>query len=167
MDINAKKYNDNATGLIPGVDRMTVRKTLIPFPPISEQKAIVEKTIRIMQYCNTLEQEIKVCKNNAELLMQSLLGKLFGNENNHAPIKQNVKKEEASPEREIKFDSKTINMKLQELLKEHGKLHAEDLWKMSEFPKDIDKFYAELKKQIEEDKTIKEVKNEKGYLELS
>ena len=30
----------------------------------------------------------------------------------------------------------------------------------------IDKFYADLKEKIEVDKTIKEVENEKGYIEL-
>ena len=57
-------------------------------------------------------------------------------------------------------------MDLIKLLKENGKLHAEDLWKMSEYPNDIDAFYAELKTKIEIDKTIKEVTNEKGYLQL-
>ena len=68
---------------------------------------------------------------------------------------------------EIKYNSKTLLMDLVKLLKENGKLHAEDLWKMSKFPNDIDAFYAELKKQIEETKSIKEVENEKGYLELA
>ncbi len=53
-----------------------------------------------------------------------------------------------------------------------GKLHAEDLWKMSKYfdnkniGDSIDKFYADLKEKIEVDKTIKEVENEKGYIEL-
>ena len=63
-------------------------------------------------------------------------------------------------------------MDLITLLKENGKLHAEDLWKMSEHYDDknigdsIDKFYSDLKAKIEIDKTIKEVRNEKGYIEL-
>ena len=67
----------------------------------------------------------------------------------------------------IKFDSKTTLMDLVELLQKHGKLHAEDLWEMSKFPEDIDKFYAELKRQIEDKNSIKEVENEKGYLDLA
>ena len=76
-------------------------------------------------------------------------------------------KEEAQKKRNIKFDSKTTLMDIVELLQEHGKLHAEDLWKMSKFPEDIDAFYAELKHQIEDEKSIKEVESEKGYLELA
>ena len=40
-----------------------------------------------------------------------------------------------------------------------------NLWKMSKYPDDIDAFYAELKLQIEQMKTIKE-SDKKGYLEL-
>lgn len=63
-------------------------------------------------------------------------------------------------------------MDLVTILKENGKLHAEDLWKMSEHHDDtdignsLDKFYADLKEKIEVDKTIREVTNEKGYLEI-
>ena len=82
------------------------------------------------------------------------------------------KKENRNLKREIKFNSKTTNMDLINLLKLNGKLHAEDLWKMSEYYDDknigdsIDKFYSDLKGKIEIDKTIKEVSNEKGYIEL-
>ena len=74
--------------------------------------------------------------------------------------------------REIKYNSKTTNMDLIKLLKFNGKLHAEDLWKMSEHFDDknigdsIDKFYSDLKTRIEIDKSIKEVRDEKGYIEL-
>ena len=56
-------------------------------------------------------------------------------------------------------------MNLVELLQENGKLHAEDLWKMSKYPDDIDAFYEELKNQVELKQTIKE-SSDKGYLEL-
>ncbi len=56
-------------------------------------------------------------------------------------------------------------MDLVKILRENGQLHAEDLWKMSKYPNDIDAFYAELKNQVEQKKTIKE-SDKKGYLEL-
>ena len=75
-------------------------------------------------------------------------------------------------ERQIIYNNKTTNMDLVKLLKVNGKLHAEDLWKMSKHYDDknigdsIDKFYSDLKTKIEIEKTIKEVTNEKGYIEL-
>ncbi|WP_051473942.1 restriction endonuclease subunit S [Aquimarina macrocephali] len=166
MDINAKKYNDNATGLIPGVDRGTVRETLIPIPPIEEQKIIVEKTKDFLSNCDLLEEEVLASKINSEKLMQSVLSELLGEENNVLLNKPAPKRGTKKALREIQYNSKTLLMDLVKLLKENGKLHAEDLWKMSQFPDDIDAFYSELKKQIEEEKSIKEVVNEKGYLEL-
>jgi len=96
----------------------------------------------------------------------------MGAENNVIINKTTSKKEAKKFSREIKYNSKTINMKLVELLKINKELHAEDLWQMSEFydqenkSESIDKFYAELKKQIEQEKTIKE-SSKKGYLELA
>ena len=137
-----------------------------PFPPLNEQKKIVEIVNQLLAHCDILEQEIKDNKDNSEKLMQSVLNELIGEENNFLEKKQTFKKVLKKPSREIKYNSKTILMDLVKLLKVNGKLHAEDLWKMSKYPNDIDAFYAELKKQIEEEKAIKEVDNEKGYLEL-
>lgn len=138
-----------------------------PLPPEKEQNVIVERVSQLLVHCDELEQEIKASKNNAEKLMQSVLSQLLGEENNTLVNKTTAKKEIKNPSREIIYNSKTLLMDLVKLLKENGKLHAEDLWKMSKFPNDIDAFYAELKKQIEEEKAIKEVENEKGYLELA
>ncbi len=150
-----------------GLSMTSLKSLLVPFPPIEEQKVIVEKVNQLLAHCDELEQEIKTSKTNAEKLMQSVLSELLGEENNILVNKPTTKKELKKPSREIKYNSKTLLMDLVKLLKENGKLHAEDLWKMSKFPNDIDAFYAELKKQIEEEKAIKEVTNEKGYLELA
>ncbi|WP_411029345.1 restriction endonuclease subunit S [Spongiimicrobium sp. 3-5] len=139
----------------------------IPLPPFEEQTEIVKKANQLLDNCEVLKQEIKASKGNAEKLMQSVLIELLGEENNVLVNKPNSRKEETKPSREIKYNSKTVLMDLVKLLKENGKLHAEDLWKMSKYPNDIDAFYSELKKQIEEVKSIKEVANRKGYLELA
>lgn len=73
MDVNAMIYRKNAIGLIPGLDRPTVLKTLIGFPPLEEQKAIVEKVNIFMLLCDQLEQEIEQSKNLNEQLMKSIL----------------------------------------------------------------------------------------------
>jgi len=54
-----------------------MRSFPIPFPPLEEQKAIVEKVETLMQKCQTLEQEIKTCEANAQMLMQAVLKEAF------------------------------------------------------------------------------------------
>lgn len=144
-----------------------IRSFKIPFPSLEEQNAIVEKVNQLFANYSNLEHEITKSKANTENLLQSVLNELLGEDNSVLTNKIDSKKEELTMLREIKYNSKTLLMDLVKLLKENGELHAEDLWKMSKYPDDIDAFYAELKKQIEEEKTIKELENKKGYLELT
>jgi type I restriction enzyme S subunit len=151
-----------------GQDNISITKSKnieIPLPPFEEQKEIVKKVNQLLLNCDNLKQEIIASIGNSEKLMQSVLSKLLGEENNFLVNKKAIEKTKDSSSREIKYNSKNILMDLVKLLKENGKLHAEDLWKMSKYPDDIDAFYTDLKKQIEQEKTIKE-SSEKGYLEL-
>ncbi len=150
---------------MPKINQSELSKILIPIPPIIEQEVIVKKINQLMEFCDNLELEINTSKKNVDLLLHEVIGELLGQEKMSGHNKNTETKTKVSQIRKSKFDSNTTYMELVKLLKEHGKLHAEELWKMSEFPNDIDAFYAELKKQIEEEKTIKEV--EKGYLELA
>lgn len=105
-------------------------------------------------------------------MVNSVLKDLLGEENNKISNKKSNVKDIIKLERQIIYNNKTTNMDLVKLLKVNGKLHAEDLWKMSKHYDDknigdsIDKFYSDLKTKIEIEKTIKEVTNEKGYIEL-
>lgn len=162
---------DNQTGsAVKGIKSSKLKKIPIPIPPKAEQKEIVKKVKKLMLGCSELEKEIILRKEDADKLVHSVLIELLGDENNIISSK-NPKRQTETISREIIYNSKTINMKLVELLKTNGKLHAEDLWKMSEHyiqgneSESIDKFYAELKNQIEIEKTIKE-SSDKGYLEL-
>jgi len=148
-----------------GLSMTSLKNLLVPLPSIDEQNAILEKVNNLEASCDEMQKAIISNKEHSKELIHSVLIKLLGDENNVIVIK-NSKKTIDSPKREIKYESKTTLMELVELLNIHGQLHAEDLWKMSKFPEDIDKFYAELKSQIEQKKTIKE-SVEKGYLELS
>jgi type I restriction enzyme S subunit len=149
----------------PNLSMGNISKFLIPIPPIDEQKKIVDSINELQSKCLRLEQEISISKINAEKLMQSYLSELLEEENNLLVNKKVTEKVKETNFRQIKYNSKNTFMDLVKLLQEKGKLHAEDLWKMSKYPDDIDAFYAELKKQIEQEKTIKE-SSEKGYLEL-
>ncbi|SHM51947.1 restriction endonuclease subunit S [Flavobacterium saccharophilum] len=154
------------------ISRLDISLMNFPIPPFDEQKEIVKKINQLQSNCNQIEYEIISNKKNSEKLMQSVLSELLGDENSSLFSKISIVKRNDIPTREIKYNSKTTNMDLIKLLKENGKLHAEDLWKMSEHYDDknindsIDKFYTDLKNKIEIDKTIKESNDDKGYIEL-
>lgn len=135
---------------------------VFPLPPLSEQHRIVAKVDELMKYCDELEMSIRASQQQNELLLKQVLTEALGLE---VQKKEPQKNSSKLKQRTSKFDPNTTLMEIVELLKKHGKLHAEELWKMSKYPDDIDAFYAELKKQIEFSKTVKESK-EKGYLEL-
>jgi type I restriction enzyme S subunit len=54
-----------------------MRSFPIPFPPLEEQKAIVENVEALMQKCQALEQEIKTSEANVQMLMQAVLKEAF------------------------------------------------------------------------------------------
>lgn len=149
-----------------------LKSILVPLPPLKEQMEIVKMTNQLHFNCDKIEQEITTNRDKSEKLFQSFLLNILGDEKNKISNKSHGGKIRETHQRVIKFNSKTTNMDLVTLLKENGKLHAEDLWKMSEHHDDtdignsLDKFYADLKEKIEVDKIIKEVSNEKGYLEI-
>lgn len=149
-----------------------LKNILFPLPPKDEQDEIVRKVDKFMLFVSKLDLEIQNSKQNFEQFIQGLLIKLMGDEKNEFLNVKIEKTKNINYTREKKYDSKTTLMELTDLLKEHGKLHAEDLWKMSKYfdnkniGDSIDKFYADLKEKIEVDKIIKEVENEKGYIEL-
>ena len=155
-----------------GLSMTSLKKLLVPMPPIDEQKLIVEKINLLKSNCDKLEQEITTNKKQSDELTHSFLIESLGDEKNIIENKSFKDLKKDFQKREIKYNSKTTNMDLVTILKENGKLHAEDLWKMSEHHDDtdignsLDKFYADLKEKIEVDKTIREVTNEKGYLEI-
>ena len=154
------------------ISRIDISLMNFSIPPFQEQNEIVKKINQLQSNCNKIEHEIISNKKKYKKLMQSVVSKLLGDENNSLVSKRSIVKTKNIPLREIKYNSKTTNMDLVKLLEENGKLHAEDLWKMSEHYDDknigdsIDKFYSDLKTKIEIDKTIKEDSNEKGYVEL-
>lgn len=115
-----------------------------------------------MHYCDDLEVSIQESQQQNVLLLKQVLAEALGLKIQKV---ESQKKDSKTEQKTSKFDPNTMLMEIVELLKKHGKLHAEELWKMSKYPDDIDAFYAELKKEIEFSKTVKESK-EKGYLEL-
>tara|TARA_Y100001970_G_scaffold291019_1_gene426721 strand:+ start:2108 stop:3580 length:1473 start_codon:yes stop_codon:yes gene_type:complete len=54
-----------------------IKAFIVPIPPISEQKRIVAKVDELMTLCDQLETQIQESKENADLLMQSVLQEAF------------------------------------------------------------------------------------------
>ncbi len=166
---NYFEQNAKQTTNLASINKTVTRKFVLPLPPVEEQIAIADKIKSLLVICDKLDKEILLKKEKMNHSIQSFLVELLGIESNLILVndKGNDQQSAKTQSRVAMYDSKTTLMELVELLKEHGKLHAEDLWRMSKHPDDIDAFYAELKQQIEIENTIKEVENEKGYLELA
>ncbi|AFL83664.1 restriction endonuclease S subunit [Belliella baltica DSM 15883] len=169
-DFVLKRYKSmfEGKGQQPNLKKEHVTNLLIPIAPEAELERIVARLEELMHICDKMEASIREFKMQSESLLQQTLREALGInpskkliENNNPIQSKNV---------HSKFDSNTLLMEIQELLKIHGKLQALELWQMSKFygkseeERNIDGFYAELKKLIEKDKLIKET--EKGYLEL-
>ena len=78
LQLNTVKYRANAKSLIPGIDRDTILLTLIPLPPLSEQKAIVAKVERLLGNISLLESENKAQQIDVQRLMGAVLQEAFG-----------------------------------------------------------------------------------------
>ena len=54
-----------------------IKNMPIMFPPLNEQKRIVAKVDELMSLCDQLENQIQESKENADMLMQSVLQEAF------------------------------------------------------------------------------------------
>ncbi|HCY42421.1 MAG TPA: hypothetical protein DHV48_13870 [Prolixibacteraceae bacterium] len=61
----------------PSITNDQFRSTIIPFPSLEEQKAIVQKVESLMEKCRTLETEIAQSEQHAQMLMQAVLKEAF------------------------------------------------------------------------------------------
>ncbi|WP_375563338.1 restriction endonuclease subunit S [Bernardetia sp. OM2101] len=74
---NKNSYNrlfviKNSTGSSPSMKNIncfTMMISLVPLPPLSEQKAIVEKVEQLMNFCSELEKEIEKSEQYADNLI--------------------------------------------------------------------------------------------------
>lgn len=75
-----KRKATGSAGNMPKINQATVMNTLIPLPPLSEQKAIVEKVEALMTTCRALEAEIAHARTHAAHLLQAVLREAFSGE---------------------------------------------------------------------------------------
>lgn len=64
-------------GAQPNLNLQKIKLTILSFPPLAEQKAIVEIVEELMKLCDTLELQVKKAKKKEEQLMQSLIQDVF------------------------------------------------------------------------------------------
>ncbi|TYC08456.1 hypothetical protein ES677_14340 [Bizionia gelidisalsuginis] len=64
-------------GAQPNLNVGKIKNTILPLPPLEEQKAIVEKVNALMGLCDTLEQEVQQSQAHSEMMMQSVLREVF------------------------------------------------------------------------------------------
>lgn len=64
-------------GAQPNLNLEKIKRTKIPFPPLAEQKAIVERVDSLLFIVNELEKQISERKGQAEELMQTVLREAF------------------------------------------------------------------------------------------
>ncbi|MBJ2174716.1 restriction endonuclease subunit S [Aureibaculum sp. A20] len=62
------------------ISQTNIKGICFPFPPLEEQKAIVEKVNALMGLCDVLEQEVQQSQAHSEQLMQSVLREVFEGE---------------------------------------------------------------------------------------
>ncbi len=67
-------------GAQPMLSNKILKTLLFPFPPVEEQKAIVQKVNALMGLCDSLEQEVQQSQEYSEMLMQSCLREVFEGE---------------------------------------------------------------------------------------
>jgi type I restriction enzyme S subunit len=77
---NREYYRVNAKGVqktMPKITQGIVSDTMIPFPPLAEQRAIVLYIERIFAMIDKLEFQVEERKGQTEGLLQAVLGEVF------------------------------------------------------------------------------------------
>ncbi|AUC84922.1 hypothetical protein CW731_06275 [Polaribacter sp. ALD11] len=64
-------------GAQPNLNVGKIKNTILPLPPLEEQKAIVQMVNSLMSLCDKLEQEVLQSQEHSEQLMQSCLREVF------------------------------------------------------------------------------------------
>lgn len=170
--------NASQTVNLASINLTTLANVPIAVPPFEEQQKIVHIVNQLFTQADKIEIRYKKARAHLDKLPQSLLTKAFRgelvaqdeNDKSASLLLEQIRvesKSEKSKSIPIKRQSKKlIAMELLEILqKAQTPLTPRDVWQMSRFKNDIDGFYKELKREVNELKRIKESKDKK-HLEL-
>ncbi|UUC46769.1 restriction endonuclease subunit S [Flavobacterium cerinum] len=170
-----------------GLNYSQIRELPIPLPNISTQKDIVKYIEQKISICDKLYESVTSSLLKADNLRQSMLvksfkGKLVDNDLNSENLKLYIEriqkeketyvnqlKEEKNSTPKIKAMPDTPKNILQILNERKESVSASELWSLSDKKDDIDGFYAELKKNIDEGLVIEEKprKGKVAFLKLA
>jgi len=78
--ITREYFRDNANGAqksMPKINQGVVCNTLVPVPPVEEQKVIVKRVQAKLALCDKLEAEITAAEQHAEYLSTAILQEVF------------------------------------------------------------------------------------------
>lgn len=162
LQFNFKSYSSSTA--VPTLDRKQLYNEIVPLPTLLEQEQIVQELETKLSLIDNLENTIKTNLPKIEsfryvVLKKAFTGKLVPQnpeDENASKLLQKIKKEKedylnAQKEVQKKKTKGRLIMKkdksIMEILKEvDSSIEAKDLWLQSAHEKDIDAFYAELKK---------------------
>ena len=68
--------NQGAGGAQPNISRIKIINTVVPLPPLNEQKRIVAKVDQLMALCDELEAKLKQSQTDGEILMEAMVHQL-------------------------------------------------------------------------------------------
>jgi type I restriction enzyme S subunit len=141
----------------------------IPLPPLSEQKRIIKKLEELMNVCDELFESINQSKTENERLIKVLLNDTLGVTTTYDVAKDKTLKHEIRKFQSTDNTFERIKMKILEILQSCNEpVSATVIWDSSEYSKDIEAFYAELKRLIDIEKLVVEEKRGKeSFLKLA
>lgn len=91
-DVGREKIIGRMTGsAMPRIILEKIKSTILPLPPLAEQKRIVARVDELMTLCDTMEGKLKEDKALSEKMMEAVLQEAFGVKDNDI-IRQDVKK---------------------------------------------------------------------------
>jgi len=156
-------------GAQPNLNMGKIKNTIIPVPPIMEQTRIVLKLEKLMTLCDEFVQNINKSKSENERLIKVLLNEALGVATTYDITKDKTLKQEIRKFQTTEHSFERIKMKIIEILQSSNEpISATVVWNSSEYSKDIEAFYAELKRLIDIEKLVVEEKRGKeSFLKLA
>lgn len=166
-----------SSGGQPNIKLPIIKSYPLPLPPLEEQKEIVKRVDNLFKKANMLENyyldALLYFENiNKVILQKAFTGELVkpvNDETTVVELLENIKIENEKLEteiREIKRERpkvkkmKPTNKNIYDVLKTSKKTEmlAKEVWKKSKYRNDIEKFYKNLRDEIETKKRVRETK---------
>lgn len=146
-----------------------IRSFLVPLPPLVEQKRIVNRLDKVMSLCDELFESIKQSNIEIERLIKTLLNDALGVTTIYDVAKDKTLKQEIRKFQTTDNTFERISMNIIEILQSNQEpISATVVWNSSKYSKDIEAFYAELKRLIDIEKLVVEEKHgRESFLKLA